>query len=181
MTPSYEGVFTPGEYEFGPATGIVPSNWIASNNYSDEKIQTQSGSFEDITVADDTNYWITLQVDCSKGTVPYTNFGKASTKTPAISKHTLSRTSSLTSITGYRKSFWGVLNNKNELTSSVIRSLSTKEYALANGSSFEIDIPESTESNPVYRVVIAYPSNLRELTMVLDENDSNTNIVSGFD
>jgi hypothetical protein len=50
-----------------------------------------------------------------------------------------------------------------------------------NGSSFEIDIPESTESNPVYRVVIAYPSNLRELTMVLDENDSNTNIVSGFD
>jgi hypothetical protein len=38
VTPAYEGVFTPGEYEFGPATGVVSSNWIASNNYSDEKI-----------------------------------------------------------------------------------------------------------------------------------------------
>jgi hypothetical protein len=92
-----------------------------------------------------------------------------------IKSATKSATTS-TKITGYRKTFWGTLTNKNALTSDVVRdnlSSSTKTYS--NGSTFTIDIPKD-----VLRVVIAYPASLRDMTQVLDENDSNANIVSGF-
>lgn len=179
VIPTYMGDFNSGSYEFGPATQVEASNWVATNSNS-EIIKSQDGQFETITVKDDTYYWIKLQAELSDGVVPYTNLGKHSTKTPAIKKATYSITSPSV-ITGYRKGFWGVLNNKEELTSDIIRSLNTKNNALVDGSTFTIDIPESTIDNKIYRVVIAYPSSLRELTAVLDENDSNTNIVSGFD
>jgi hypothetical protein len=47
--------------------------------------------------------------------------------------------------------------------------------ALKNGSSFVINLQEDTK-----KVVIAYPATLRNLTTVLDFNDSNSNIVEGF-
>jgi hypothetical protein len=63
-----------------------------------------------------------------------------------------------------------------ELLSDDIRSLVGKSKKnLFNGSSFSINVPVGA-----LRVLIAYPATLRDLTSVLDKNDSNSNIVSGF-
>ena len=79
-------------------------------------------------------------------------------------------------VKGYRKSFYGTLTEKNALDSDAIRGLAkSSTSALRNGSSFSINVPVGA-----LRVVIAYPDTLRDLSSVLDKNDSNANIVSGF-
>jgi hypothetical protein len=76
-------------------------------------------------------------------------------------------------ITGYRKSFYGTLSHKDSFE---VRDLSNSTTeSLQEGSTFTIPIASDT-----MRVVIAYPAYLRDLTSVLDYNDSNSNIVSGF-
>lgn len=183
VTPTFTGSYTTGSYSFDSATGVTASDWVITSADNSEPILDKDGngndiphkgSFTTITVEDDTNYWIKVQATLSDGVIPHTNLGNEYAD-GQIKSATKSATTS-TKITGYRKTFWGTLTNKNALTSDVIRdnlSSSTKTYS--NGSTFTINIPKD-----VLRVVIAYPAGLRDMTQVLDENDSNANIVSGF-
>jgi hypothetical protein len=78
-------------------------------------------------------------------------------------------------MTGYRNSFYGTLTEKSELTSEIIRGLKASGRALSNNSTMSVNIPVGA-----MRVVIAYPATLRDMTSILDKNDSNSNIISGF-
>ena len=172
VTPSYTATFNAGKYEFGPATGCSITSWSVTDTNNAGPLNTATGSFTEITVADDTNYKVTATGNFSEGAIPVTNVGNeyASGKIADGSK---SATSS--AITGYRNSFYGTLTEKGELTSDIIRSLGKSNKALTNGSTFNINVPIGA-----MRVVIAYPATLQDLSAVLDSNDSSSNIVTSF-
>lgn len=172
VTPSYSATFNAGKYEFGPATGCSITSWSVTDTNNAEPLNTATGSFTEITVADDTNYKVTAIGNFSAGAIPVTNVGNeyAAGKIVAGSK---SATSS--AITGYRNSFYGTLTEKGELTSDIIRSLKKSNKALTNGNSFDITIPVGA-----MRVVFAYPATLRDVTSVKDVNGLNAEVSSAF-
>ena len=172
VTPSYTATFSAGKYEFGPATGCSVTSWSVTDTNNAEPLNTATGSFAEITVADDTNYKVTATGNFSEGVIPVTNVGNeyAAGKIAAGSK---SATSS--AITGYRNSFYGTLSEKDELTSDIIRSLRKSNQALTNGSTFDITIPVGAK-----RVVFAYPATLRDVTSVKDVNGLNAEISGAF-
>jgi hypothetical protein len=165
--PSYEITFNDGNYSYGPD----PTGVIATFNVSDgvNASTNPSANFDSFEIKDDTNYKISATVSYTEGAIPKTNLGN-NCERAKISSGELSIKSK--TISGYRKSFYGALNNKEDYD---IRTLNSSTSALRNGSSFTINLISTTK-----RVVIAYPATLRNLTSVLDKNDSNSNIVSGF-
>ena len=172
VTPSYTATFNAGKYEFGPATGCSITSWSVTDTNNAGPLNTATGSFAEITVADDTDYKVTATGNFSAGAIPVTNVGNeyASGKIVAGSK---SATSS--AITGYRNSFYGTLTEKGELTSDIIRSLGKSNQALTNGNTFDIAIPIGAK-----RVVFAYPATLRDVTSVKDVNGLNAEISGAF-
>ena len=172
VTPSYNASFNSGKYEFGPATGCSITSWSVTDTNNAEPLNTATGSFAEITVADDTNYKVTATGNFSEGVIPVTNVGNeyAAGKIAAGSK---SATSS--AITGYRNSFYGTLTEKGELTSDIIRSLGKSNKALANGNTFGITIPVGA-----MRVVFAYPATLKDVTSVKDVNGLDAEISGAF-
>lgn len=172
VTPSYTASFNAGKYEFGPATGCSITSWSVTDTNNAEPLNTATGSFAEITVADDTNYKVTATGNFSEGVIPVTNVGNeyAAGKIAAGSK---SATSS--AITGYRNSFYGTLSEKGELTSDIIRSLSKSNKALKNGNTFDITIPVGA-----MRVVFAYPATLKDVTSVKDVNGLNAETSGAF-
>ena len=134
VTPTYEFSFSPGSYTYGPDTGVIVvsadeiiNGWKVSATGVEEFKSTSSGSFDSITVNDETNYKVTAIANHTAGTKPLTNKGNESTKDP-ISAGTKSITT--TAISGYRKMFMGSTSVANPtIDSAFIRSLSKSEKA----------------------------------------------------
>ena len=171
VTPTYSGSYSAGSYQYGPDTDVTASNWKAIDSNKNEK-EGQSGSFSALVVEDDTNYKITISATLSAGAVPKTNLGNDYLE-GQITESVKSVTSG--AITGYRNSFYGTLSSKDSITSDTVRSLTATNKAMANGGTMKISIPIGC-----MRVMFAYPATLRDVTSVLDKNDSNANIVTGF-
>ena len=173
ITPAYIGGYYEGKYEFDSSTGVTPIEWKATDSRGyNSKTNSMSSTFDNLIIDDATQYSMTLQAALSDGNIPHTNLGNYYVD-GQLKERIYEATSGL--ITGYRKTFWGSLMDKNELTNDVIRNLTCSSSSYSNGSQFTIDITQGAK-----RVVIAYPSTLQNITSVLDTNDSNANIVSGF-
>ena len=184
VTPIYIGTYDPGSYSYDASTGVTAYDWSATSAAEGEvpvldKDENghdipNKGSFASITVEDDTNYWIKVQATFTDGIVPHDNLG-GDANAFQIKSFTDTKTSP-TNITGYRKTFYGALTHKNDLTPEIIRNeLTSSTKAYGANSTFTIAIPSNA-----LRVVIAYPATVRNMIQVLDENDSDANIVSGF-
>lgn len=171
LVPNYNASLNAGNYQFGPSTNVTATSWSVSDTKGGISA-TASGNFNELLIEDATNYSITAIVQHSEGAIPLTNLGNPFPSGKILAG---SKTKTLGSITGYRNSFYGTITNKNELTSSIIRSLVKSNKALANGATFNVTIPIGA-----LRVVIAYPATLRDLTSVLDVNGLNANITSSF-
>lgn len=171
LVPNYNASLNAGNYQFGPSTNVTATSWSVSDTKGGISA-TASGNFNELLIEDATNYSITAIVQHSEGAIPLTNLGNPFPSGKIVAG---SKTKTLGSITGYRNSFYGTITNKNELTSSIIRSLVKSNKALANGATFNVTIPIGA-----LRVVIAYPATLRDLTSVLDVNGLNANITSSF-
>ena len=150
VTPSYSATLNAGSYEYGPDTGITASSWSVSNG-TDTKT-TASGSFDEITVADDTNYSITATANYEAGAIPLTALG-AEYADGQIAAGNKSATKS--KITGYRSFFYGVLDTSTAdapLTSAIIRGM-TNGGAYSASKTFTLN-----GSATAKRIVIAIPS-----------------------
>lgn len=172
VTPSYSAILNPGSYTYGPDTGITATTWEVSDTKGNEAT-TASGSFPQFQVVDSISYKITAKATYEAGSIPVTNTGNEYTagQIAAGSKSTTSG-----AVTGYRNTFYGTLMNKNDLTSDIIRGLASKSNkALSNGNTFTVTIPVGA-----YRVVIAYPATLRDVTSIKDVNGLNAEIASSF-
>lgn len=172
VTPSYSASLAPGVYSYGPETGVVATSWEVTDtagNLSNEP----SGSFPEAQITDDISYMITATATHEAGTIPLTNLGNEYPDGQIIAG---SKTATSKTVVGYRNSFYGTLVEKGDITSDIVRGLATKsDCALVNGDSFDISIPVGA-----FRVMIAYPATLRDLTSVKDVDGMNAEIVSSF-
>jgi hypothetical protein len=123
-------------------------------------------------VDDNTEYKISATVSYTEGAIPVSNLGNP-VESKKIAAGDISVETSV--VKGYRNAFYGTLTEKNALTSDVIRSLNKTNADVAAGSVMTVNVPVGA-----MRVVIAYEATVQDLTSVLDKNDSNANIVSGF-
>lgn len=171
VNPSYTASFNAGSYEFGPATNVVATSWVVTDTDGHSNT-TKSGTFASFVVGDDTSYSITAKANYSIGDIPVTNLGN-DYNDGQIKEGVASATSK--SVTGYRKSFYGTFEDKEDMDNAKIRSLNSSTAALSNGSSVSVRVPVGA-----YRVVFAYPSTLQDLTSVKDKNGLEAEIISGF-
>lgn len=170
---SYSSSLNPGSYTFGPETGVTVSSWEITDT-AGHTATTASGSFDDVVVADNTNYKITAKANYTQGAIAYDNMKKDSKPVIRIEAGSTSKTSG--AITGYRNTFYGTRVNKDELTSDIIRALANKSNkALANGDHFTVSVPIGA-----MRVVFAYPATLRDVSSVKDVNGLNAEVKSAF-
>ena len=169
-TPNYSISFNKGKYSYGPDTGITATYSVTDTNGGSKT--DASGKFDAFVVNDDTNYQINATVSYTQGAIPVSNLGN-----PVESKRIPAGSIALASeiVKGYRNAFYGTLTEKGELTSDIIRGLTATNADVAAGSVMTVNVPVGA-----MRVVIAYEATLQDMTSVLDKNDSNANIVSGF-
>ena len=150
--PTYSATFNAGSYTYGPATGVTVTSWEISDT-AGNTASTASGSFNDVTVADNTNYKITAKANHTAGAIPLTNKKNeyAAGKIAAGNKTKVSG-----AITGYRSFFYGVLDTSSAeapLTSAIVRGL-TNGGAYNASKTFTLN-----GSATAKRIVIAVPSN----------------------
>lgn len=170
VTPQYSATLNPGSYTYGPETGITASAWEVTNTDGGSK-DTASGSFDTITVGDDTNYTITAKVTYDEGANANTNLGNMAIPIVKIDAGSKSKTSG--AIKGYRKSFYGSLTEaKDILTSADIRALAGGGKSSVK--SFSVDILEGAKE-----VIIAVPTGIT-LKSVADTGAFGTDIVASF-
>jgi hypothetical protein len=170
-TPSYKITFEKGAYSYGPDTNITATYEVTDNNGGSST--TIVGKLPSFIMSDDTDYKIHAVINYTEGATPVSNLGN-----PVESKRIPSGTIELdaNSVKGYRNAFYGTLTNKNELTSDIIRGLENKSNGnVSVGSKMILNIPIGA-----MRIVFAYDATLPDLSEILDKNDFNSNIVSGF-
>lgn len=174
VSPSYSASLNAGSYTYGPATGITAKTWSVTNSGSDETLTTATGTFAEITVADNTNLSITATATYDAGAIPKSNIGK---EVPAkqIKAGSASATTNA-KITGYRNLFYGVVNTEN-LTSDVIRGL-TKGSAYTTSKTFDVNV---TTADAV-GIVVAYPSNVTRsgISKVLLTTSMNADVTADY-
>lgn len=174
ITPAYEASLSAGSYTYGPTTGITAKTWsvVDSNKVTRD---TATGTFPELTVTDGMSYGVTATATYDAGAIPVDNLGDdaESKQIPAGSDDaTVS-----TKITGYRNVFYGTYDEKgdNGTTSATIRNLTKSGAAPKTNYAYNITIPATAQ-----RAVFAYPATYKDLTEILDKNDSNANIIPAF-
>lgn len=171
VTPAYSASLSAGSYTYGPATGITATEWSVTDGT--KTLTTASGSFDEMTVGDNTSYSITATAKHGDGAIPVTNLGN---DYPDGKINAGSKSASKGKITGYRNSFYGTKETSDDtVDSTFVRTLPASGKALANGSSFSLSIPVGAK-----RIMFAYPATLRDVTSVQDVNGMNAEIVSTF-
>ena len=168
VSPSYTATFNAGNYTYGPATGVTVTSWEVRDT-DGNTATTASGSFDDITVTDSTNYKITAKANHTEGAIPFTN-KKNEYAAGQIAAGSKSKVSG--AVTGYRSFFYGVLDTSSAdapLTSTIVRGLtnggaynSSKTFTL-NGSAtakrIVIAIPASSTRSGLKEVILTSAMN----------------------
>ena len=183
VTLTYTFSTTKGKYEYGPDTGVTWSNYSANltgnsatnTAFNADPLTDSTGSFT-VTVLDGTSLKFTGSANYSAGTIPNSALKEGGYPGGQIAAGT-DTVNPTNILKGYRKIFMGTLADKTtEITSNVVRT------GLANAKSLTAATGNhswSTATAGAYRLVIAVPAGYK-VTGVLDQNDSNTNIIGSF-
>lgn len=154
-----------------PASG---STTISAAGKSVKDVLT--GTFAEITVADNTNLSITATATYDAGAIPKSNIGN---EVPAKQiKAGSASAKTTTSLSGYRSFFYGVDTGDGEITSTLIRGL-TNGGAYNSQKTLNI-APGATAG--AKRVIIAFPANTTRagLKEVLLTSTMNLDITSSY-
>lgn len=173
ITPNYTASFNSGSYSYDTSTGVTATAWsIIDTNSSTSTSQT--GTFPEITVTDSTNYKVSATANYTDGVVPKTNIGN-NYSSGQIKAGTTAQANSST-ITGFRKYFYGSSTAAIEMTSAGIRGLTNSTSAVGNSKTFTMNIVEGAKY-----VIIAFPANINKtLKKVEDVGAFGTDIVGKF-
>ena len=149
----YSVSFDDGSYSFGPEpTGAVATAYSVSNGFVTQA--TATGSFDEITVTDSTDYKLTATVTHTAGNIPVTNTGNEY-EAGQITEGSKTGTSS--AIKGYRPFFYGMSKVAKEdivYNSDLIRSL-------INGGNYNTQKTikfTAADMDGVQRFIIAIPA-----------------------
>lgn len=174
VTPSYVSAFNSGAYTYDTSTGVTATAWNITDTKGNSSA-TQNGSFGTFIVEDDTNYKVSVTADYADGNIPHTNIsneypdGQIKAGTTAVANSS--------SITGFRKYFYGSLTTvSSTYTSEIIRALTNSTAAVGNSKTFSMSIIEGAKA-----VIIAFPTNINKtLKKVEDVGAFGTDIVGKF-
>ena len=148
VTPSYTATLNPGNYQYGPATGIVADSW--SVTFNGETKTTASDTFTAVQVGEDkTNLKINATATYQAGAIPNTNLGNEYAEGQIQAGSKVGSSSALTS---YRQIFYGVNDSTEPLTSAIIRSLTPGGKAASVTTINSIKAHEGAK-----RIIIAVP------------------------
>lgn len=174
LSQGYSINFNSGSYQYGPSPTGVTRTSVTVTDSKNNTLSEMTGTFPEQTITDGFSYTVSCYASYGDGVAPKTNLGNDCASKKITSGDTTTKTSS--TITGYRKTFFGCATEKKDtLTSADIRALSSSSSAYSNGKQFDVSVTKGC-----LRVIIAYPASLRNMTEVLDVNDSSANIISGF-
>lgn len=181
-----------GSYTYGPATGITAKTYsiarvtdVADMNtvVATAASGTDDNNGNGFVIGDEggnntvksLKYTVTVSYD--EGAVAKDNVGSASS--PEVKIPAGSKTQTTGAYTPYRNSFYGTLTNEFDANSdnaaTTIRDLTKSGKALANGSSFTINIPNGVKS-----CVFAYPASLRAVSSVIYKEGMNSDVKGTF-
>lgn len=166
----YKATLNPGSYTYGPATGIVPESWEVQ--LGENTLETDEGTFDAITILDDTNLKLKVTASYGEGSIPKDSFGEDLVNEEDLAKCQIKAgTASIEgpAIKGYRNIFVGSKVNAIDLTSVNLRNL-TKEKE--NNFTFNV-LDESKQ------VIIAIPEG-KALKKVADTKVFGIDISSKF-
>ena len=173
VTPSWIATFKPGNYTFGPETGITATSYNVTNSEDGQSSSESRGQFDKFTVNDDTDYSITVEVEYGEGAVPVDEYGHDYPEAK-IEAGTVSATTK--SIKGYRAAFVGTTEDKTaEVDNTLIRSLTKSSGAISEDGKLSLIIPLGAK-----RMIVAYPATIRDISHVLDRNAGHIDIVGCF-
>lgn len=153
ITPTYSATLSAGSYTYGPATGITAKSWsvVAKDGATSiGTLTTSSGSFDEITVAEDTNYYVTVSATHEAGAIAEDNLGGQSNPVKQIAAGTKTKDSSR--ITGYRAWFYGFKGADGLIDVSNITSANIRGLTSANGT-----IPATLTTNKMQQMFFAAP------------------------
>lgn len=177
-TITYSATLNAGSYQYGPPTGITATSWAVSASNNGEAAgssTTNSGTFDSITVEDNTSYKVSATATYDDGAMPVNNLGQ---DTAAKQIKAGSKNGNSSAITGYRRGFYGTLtkNCQGVLTSDDIRGLAQKTSANpTKGNKWTLNVPVGAMC-----FVIAYPASVGDIASVVDVGAGNFDIVSSF-
>lgn len=177
-TITYSATLKAGSYQYGPPTGITATSWTVSatnNGEASGSSTTNTGTFDSITVGDNTEYKVSATATYDDGAMPVNNLGN---DTAAKQIKAGSKTGNSSTITGYRRGFYGTMpaNCNGVLTSDDIRGLAQKTSATpAKGNKWTLNVPVGAMC-----FVIAYPASIGNIASVVDVGAGNFDIVSSF-
>lgn len=154
FTPSWKVTLNPGAYsankDGAQPTGVEATSYSVTDTNSGSA-STQSGSFTEFTVLDNTNYKVSATVQHTAGNVPTTFLGEPY---PAGQIAAGSKTGQSSAVTGFRYMFYGRTTDAEALNSAEIRALSGKRAA-GKG-----QLPEIVAQVGDRQVLVAFPSTL---------------------
>ena len=151
---------------------VTAKSWAISAT-GGETATTATGSFAELTIADNTNYKISATATYEQGNMPVTNLGNeyGAARIPAGSK-----TANSAALTGYRSFFYGSKTAAIELNSTNIRALTNSNKAVVANQEFQMPVVEGA-----VQVIVAFPTSINKtLKKVLDVGAFGTDIVSSF-
>ena len=152
FTPSYKVTTNLGKYTYDTTTGVSVESITVTDG--DNTSTDATGSFNSITIEDDTDYKLTVTMQYSDGNIATTNLGNDSNPIIQIKGGSTSATSS--AVKGYRSFFYGVVDNINTITSAMIRGLHNSGKAYKASETFTV---RGNEVNNPKRIIVAYPAN----------------------
>jgi hypothetical protein len=135
-TPQYFITFNAGSYSYGPTPTGVTATYKVTDTIGNNTLNTFSGTFDTITIDDDTEYSINAEVSYSDGVIPKTNL-QNDYPDGQIKAGILPILTTTATVKGYRNFFYGTLPDKPELTSDIIRGLTGK----TTNKTFSINVP----------------------------------------
>lgn len=170
VTVQYNASLNPGNYQYGPATGVTATTYNVT--FNSESRDTATGSFTEITVGDDTNLRVQAQIGHTAGAVPVTNLGK---EYAAGQIQEGTKSAQTGAITGYRQAFWGVDTTSGAIDSALIRGLTASNGA-AGGRTVTINAKAGAT-----RIIVAVPqsSGLKVNSAILTTS-MNADITSNY-
>jgi len=177
IKPKYTATFDAGKYQYGPATGVTATEWeVTLNDTVTQTLTTATGTFEEITVGDNSNITITAKATHGAGAAPKTNLGNEKASL-AIAAGTKSATTT-TKITSFRPIFYGVSTTDTAIDGDAIR-------ALTNGGIYNAAkniVVKVGEVAGAKRVILAYPASTSRggLTKVELTSTMNLDITSTY-
>lgn len=172
VTLRYSATLNPGSYSYGPATGITASSW--SVTFNNETLTTATGTFNTLTVDDNTKLRVSATATYDAGAAPKDNLGEIITDATELATCQIqagNKVGYTNYVTGYRNSFYGSKTTSVELNSANIRALTAEKSTL---NTLRVSIVEGAR-----QVIIAVPEG-RVVTKVADEGAFGTDIFSSF-